>query len=145
MLLVSGLGSFASGRLGPDRLPRWLPSLLLLVTAILVLYTFLLPAWIHALLGAPFAARVASAVMVIALPAFLLGMPFPSGLRVLEDGGRAEMVPWVWGVNGAMSVMASVGGMILAIQFGYTIVFLVGTACYLAAAVLFRSWVTASA
>jgi SAM-dependent methyltransferase len=144
MLLVSGLGSFASGRLAPDRLPRWLPSLLLLVTAILVLYTFLLPGWIHALLGAPFAARVASAVMVIALPAFLLGMPFPSGLRVLEDGGRAEMVPWVWGVNGAMSVMASVGGMILAIQFGYTIVFLVGTACYLAAAVLFRSWATAA-
>ena len=115
------------------------------MTAILVLYTFLLPGWIHALLGAPFAARVASAVMVIALPAFLLVMPFPSGLRVLEEGGRAEMAPWAWGVNGAMSVMASVGGMILAIQFGYTVVFLVGTACYFAAAFFFRTWTAALA
>jgi SAM-dependent methyltransferase len=145
MLLASGLGSFASGRLAPDRLLHRLPPLLVLVTVILALYTFLLPDWIHALLGASFAARVASAVVVVALPAFLLGMPFPSGLRVLEEGNRSELIPLVWGVNGAMSVMASVGGMILAIQFGYTIVFLVGTACYLAAALLFRSWVAAPA
>jgi hypothetical protein len=51
------------------------------------------------------------------------------------------MVPWVWGVNGAMSVMASVGGIILAIQFGYTTVFLVGTGCYLAACVALQRWV----
>jgi predicted membrane-bound spermidine synthase len=140
MLLASGSGSLASGRFTPERLRQRLPSLLLLVAVILALYTFLLPGWIHALLGSPFVARVASAVMLVALPAFLLGMPFPSGLRVLEDRDRTHLVPWVWGVNGAMSVMASVGGMILAIQFGYTVVFLLGTACYFAAAFLFRIW-----
>jgi hypothetical protein len=46
----------------------------------------------------------------------------------------------VWGVNGAMSVLASVTGIILAIELGYTAVFLLGAACYGLAAVLLRGW-----
>jgi hypothetical protein len=37
-------------------------------------------------------------------------------------------------------VMASVSGIILAIEFGYTAVFLLGAACYGLAAVLLRRW-----
>ena len=67
-------------------------------------------------------------------------MPFPTGLRAMAEQGREISVPWVWGVNGAMSVLASVGGMILAIEFGYTVVFAAGALCYLGAALLFRAW-----
>jgi len=140
MLLASGAGSYWSGRLGRDRLVRRLPVLLAAAAAVLAVYTLFLPDWIRSILGAPFPARLATAVGIVALPAYLMGMPFPSGIRALEGRGGGAMVPWVWGVNGAMSVLASVGGIILAIQFGYTAVFLVGTACYAAAALLFRRW-----
>ena len=49
-------------------------------------------------------------------------------------------MPWVWGINGAMSVMASVTAIILAIELGYTAVFLLGAACYGLAALLVRRW-----
>ncbi|MEN8160754.1 MAG: spermine synthase, partial [Myxococcota bacterium] len=82
-------------------------------------------------------------VVLVALPGFLLGMPFPSGIRALELGGRQHLVPWVWGINGAMSVMASVTAIILAIELGYTAVFLLGAACYGLAALLVRRWAPA--
>jgi SAM-dependent methyltransferase len=141
MLLASGLGSLASGRFATDRLRARMSGVLIGATGLLLLYAFFLPDLIHALLGIPFVARLAAAVVIVALPAFLLGMPFPSGIRFLEGRGSVAMVPWVWGVNGAMSVMASVGGIILAIQFGYTTVFLVGTGCYLAAGLALQRWV----
>ena len=107
---------------------------------LLVAYAFLLPHVLGALLGTPWPVRLCVAVALVALPGFLLGMPFPSGLRALELTGARALVPWVWGINGAMSVMASVAGMILAIEFGYTALFLVGAACYGLAAILVRRW-----
>jgi spermidine synthase len=140
MLLASGLGSFVSGRIGSAGLGSRLGALLLGVSALLVAYAFLLPDVLGALLGTPWPARLCAAVVLVALPGFLLGMPFPSGLRALELAGARALVPWVWGINGAMSVMASVAAIILAIEFGYTAVFLLGAACYGLAGLLLRRW-----
>jgi hypothetical protein len=140
MLLASGLGSLASGRLSPQGLRRVLPRLLGAVTVVLALYSVLLPSVIDAALGAPLVVRFLVSVALVALPAFVLGMPFPSGLRLLEASGRVALVPWAWAVNGGLSVMASVAGIILAIEFGYTAVFLLGTLCYLCAAPLLLRW-----
>lgn len=144
MLLASGLGSFVSGRFGPQGLGARLGLLLLGVSALLVAYALFLPSVIGALLGSPWPVRLGAAVLLVALPGFLLGMPFPSGLRALELAGARGLVPWVWGINGAMSVMASVSGIILAIEFGYTAVFLLGAACYGLAGVLLRRWTVAT-
>jgi hypothetical protein len=50
----------------------------------------------------------------------------------------------VWGINGALSVTASVTAIIVAIELGYTAVFLLGAACYGTAALLLRRWPTAA-
>jgi hypothetical protein len=99
-----------------------------------------LPGVIAALLGGSLAVRLTSAVALVALPGFLLGMPFPSGIRALEALDRQRLVPWVWGINGAMSVLASVSAIIVAIEVGYTAVFLLGATCYGLAAWLVRRW-----
>lgn len=138
ILLVSGLGSLASGRLETGRLASRIPWVLGGAAALLGLYTWLLPVLSNALLGAPLPARLAAAVAIVALPAFPMGMALPSAIRRLERSDRRDLIPWVWGVNGAMSVMASVGAILLAIEFGYTAVFAAGTACYVGAALLFR-------
>jgi hypothetical protein len=140
MLLASGCGSFVSGRIGPTRLAARLSVLLCGACGLLVAYALFLPNVLSALLGAPWPVRLVAAVALVAVPGFLLGMPFPSGLRALERIGARSLVPWVWGINGAMSVMASVAGIILAIEFGYTAVFLLGAGCYGLAAVLLRRW-----
>ena len=125
----------SSPRQRPPPWRRFSPAYLLTV------YALFLPDLIRALLGMPFAVRVAAAVGVVAIPAFVMGMPFPTGLRALAEQARESSVPWVWGINGATSVLASVGGMILAIEFGYKAVFAAGALCYLGAAVLARGWV----
>lgn len=140
MLLASGCGSFVSGRFGARRLAPRLGLLLFGACGLLVAYAFLLPDLIRALLGSPWPLRLGAAVALVAVPGFLLGMPFPSGLRALELAGARGLVPWVWGLNGAMSVMASVSAIILAIELGYTAVFLVGAACYGLAGALLRRW-----
>jgi hypothetical protein len=145
MLLASGAGSYASGRFAQDQLPRALPRFLLLAAALLGVYAVFLPAWIQSLLGSAPGIRFAAAVIVVAIPAFLLGMPFPCGIRLLEGKARGTLIPWVWGINGAMSVLASVSAIILAIQFGYTVVFLLGTLCYAAAALLLLRWASGPA
>ncbi len=145
MLLASGLGSFVSGRFGSRTLAHRLGLLLLGASVLLAAYALFLPGVIGALLGSPWPLRLLASVLLVALPGFLLGMPFPSGLRALEQVGARGLVPWVWGINGAMSVMASVSGIILAIEFGYTAVFLVGAACYGLAGVLLRRWAAGAA
>jgi hypothetical protein len=145
MLLASGLGSFASARIGAGRIGPRIAALLAGATVLLVAYAFWLPDVIDALLGRPFPVRLGAAVALVAVPGFLLGMPFPSGLRALEHVGARALVPWVWGINGAMSVMASVSAIVLALEFGYTAVFGVGAACYGLAALLVRRWAAAAA
>jgi hypothetical protein len=140
MLLASGCGSFVAGRLAPQGLRARLAPLIGAAAILLIAYAFLLPVVIDALLGSPFPVRLVSSVLLVALPAFLMGMPFPSGIRALELSGRGGLVPWVWGINGAMSVMASVTAIILAIELGYTPVFLLGAACYGLAALLLPRW-----
>jgi hypothetical protein len=143
MLLASGTGSFVSGRFTPERLAQRLGGALLALAALLAAYAWLLPEVLGALLGRPWLVRLAAAVALVAVPSFLLGMPFPSGVRTLERAGAGALVPWVWGVNGTLSVLASVGGIILAIEFGYTALFLAGAACYALAGVLLPRWASA--
>src|SRR3990170_1097048 len=38
---------------------------------------------------------------------FVLGIPFPFGVRLLEDRGLASEIPWMWGLNGVASVLGS--------------------------------------
>jgi len=62
----------------------------------------------------------------------LLGMPFPTGLRIVSAEASA-LVPWSWGVNGFFTVIGTVTALILGMAFGFKMVLLVGALCYLIA------------
>ena len=79
--------------------------------------------------------RIQTSVIVLALLApvgILMGMPMPVGLSLVgrRPGGS---VAWAWGINGAMSVLASVAAILMAVLFGFTVSFTCGLACYVAA------------
>jgi spermidine synthase len=131
MLVSSGLGSYASKRIvsGEDgRLILVLGAIAALVAALAQVAGPLITmaaAW-------PIQAKVALTAISIAPAAFLMGMPFPSGLRRLELR-HAPSVRWAWSINAASSVLGSAGAIVLAIYLGLRATLFIGSALYLCA------------
>jgi spermidine synthase len=137
MLLASGLGSLGCERLAAGREAAFLRRVLLATTLLLVGYAALYARLIDAMwLSLP--ARIAVAVLVIAPPAFLMGMCFPLGMSLARRADR-RLVPWGWAVNGAFSVLAPIAALALSLNLGLTAALLCGTLCYAFAALLVRS------
>jgi hypothetical protein len=122
LLLFSGLGSLLSRHvpLGP---------VLLLLPALVAGYALGLPLLFQATLSRPLAMRLIVTVVALAPPGLLMGMPFPTGLVLLERK-VPTLVTWAWGVNGATSVVASILAALLALSFGFSTVLAVGAICY---------------
>jgi hypothetical protein len=66
---------------------------------------------------------------VLAPIGLLLGTCFPGGIRLL--GERAEdLLPWVWAINGGLSVFGSALAVLIAMNQGFRMALLVGFAAY---------------
>jgi hypothetical protein len=129
MLLSSGVGSSMSRKWLAD--PMRVKTALLGVIAILITYYFVLSPILHALVGLPQLAKIAIAALLIIPLGFAMGMPFPSGLRMLgQSSGDDNRIEWAWAMNAASSVLGSVLSMAIAIQFGLGVTLLCGTAAY---------------
>ena len=128
LLLASGLGSAVASRLPLRR------ALALLAVAAL-LYPFLLPLGFDWLLGWPLAARLAATVVALAPLGFLMGVPFPQGIALVERRSPG-LIPWAWGINGCASVVASVVAAMLALSAGFSWVLIAGAGCYALASVV---------
>jgi hypothetical protein len=89
----------------------------------------LLPLCFERLLGWPLAARLAATVAVLAPLGFLMGVPFPRGIALVEQRSPG-LIPWAWGVNGCASVVASVLAAMLALSAGFSWVLVAGAGCY---------------
>jgi spermidine synthase len=144
LMISSGAGSLFSRLWLPRTNSCWVP--LLLVVATLLVDVFFLPGRLAALVGLAFPYRLlVSGVLLIPL-GFVMGMPFPTGLRALaalpapEFPAGAEAsdnaVEWAWAMNAAASVLGSVLAMVIAIQFGLTVTLSCGAAAYLLALLL---------
>jgi hypothetical protein len=136
LLLSSGAGSVAARRRissGSKILP-----LLGLISAIIVIDVALLPWLLSAAIGLPFAIKLLISGIVLAPLGFLMGMPFPTGLRLVKT------VEWAWALNAAASVLGSVMAMIIAIHFGLTVTLLCAAAAYLLAGLCSRTWRSAA-
>ena len=70
---------------------------------------------------------------------FLMGMPFPAGLKLVADSGKST-VEWAWAMNAAASVLGSVSAMVIAIHFGLSITLACAAMSYLLAAGFSRTW-----
>ncbi|MDP9114496.1 MAG: hypothetical protein M3O20_12555 [Acidobacteriota bacterium] len=131
MLVASGAGSFWSRRViaGNDtRLMRVLAGVAVLVAVL----AFAAPALTAGAVSWPLPAKMLITALAIAPAAFFMGMPFPSGLRRLEER-HSPSVRWAWSLNAAASVLGSGGAIVLAIYTGLQATLLFGGALYLIA------------
>ena len=144
LMISSGAGSLFSRIWLPRTNLCWVPLVLVIVT--LLADVFFLPSRLAALVGMDFGDRlVVSGVLLIPL-GFVMGMPFPTGLRALAalpapefpagDSASDNAVEWAWAMNAAASVLGSVSAMVIAIQFGLTVTLACGAAAYLLALLL---------
>jgi len=132
LLLSSGVGSVAARR-RITHANRMLP-LLGLICGLIVLNVLVLPWLLSAAVGLPFAIKLLISALVLAPLGFLMGMPFPTGLRLVPT------VEWAWALNAAASVLGSVLAMVIAIQFGLTTTLLCAAAAYFFAALFSATW-----
>lgn len=129
LLLASGLGSLATERLvNPGLRPSllWPFALLLLV---LVATGFLTPEAIDRFEAATTPVRILTAAVILAPMGLVMGMPFPIGMKVASLRPDTPTV-FLWGINGATSVCASVLAVAIAMGWGISTAFWAGFASY---------------
>ncbi len=130
LLVFSGLGSFATQHIPAERIVHSLRLSLIVLLAAMAIYVAGLPLLLRATQGWSLEARIGLAVMVLAPAGLLMGRPFPLAMRYVGSRGQQELLPWVWAINSALSVLGSVSTVILAIHFGFTTVFVAGMVGY---------------
>jgi hypothetical protein len=138
LLLSSGAGSLSTQALkgGADQRRSELVRLLLLVM-VLVVFGGITPAAIRHYEAASTPMRIAISVAILLPIGFFMGMAFPIGMgRALREA--PSMAPWLWGINGAASVCASVLVIVIAIGAGISAAFWTGAVCYAVALVALR-------
>lgn len=134
---AAGLGSLASDRLPLARRP-WCYVYPLVLAAVLLAIALGWDAMAAGMAGAPTATRIAFAVGVCVATGVPLGVAFPSGMRLVK-GKLDDETPWLWGLNGVGSVLASSLAIVIALAYGLSILMLVAAACY--AALVLPVWV----
>jgi hypothetical protein len=79
---------------------------------------------------------VVSALLIVPL-GFMMGMPFPRGLRLLSGASTGEgLTEWAWAMNASASVLGSVLAMVIAIHFGLNVTLMCGAVTYALAGLL---------
>jgi predicted membrane-bound spermidine synthase len=132
LLCASGIGSAASEHV-VDRLARGRLSLVLSALAgLIVVYVLGLSPLFYHLVRLERLWRIAIVVTLLAPLGFVMGMPMPSGIRVLARTAP-RLIPWAWGVNGATSVLGSVAALVIALLAGFDQALLVAAGFYLLA------------
>ncbi|MFN8378995.1 MAG: hypothetical protein U0452_10025 [Anaerolineae bacterium] len=147
LLLSSGLGSYFSSRFALNRLPNRVTIFALAAAIIIGLSLLVYPALINAALPLSLELRILVTILAIFPLGFVMGVPFPSGLRVAHEADTRGIAAF-WGANAVTSVLGSAMAMALAMSFGFSSALLLGAVFYAAVALIVRvSWphmVTAS-
>jgi hypothetical protein len=128
MILFAGIGSFVSDRVSLDtRRHRLLP---VAVAVVLVLEVFALPAAFASAAPLQLPGRTAVMLAFVAPLAALMGFFFPIGMRLVGRHSD-EATAWMWGVNGACGVLASIGAVAISMWVAIDANLVVAAALYL--------------
>ena len=129
-LTCSGAGSVWSDRLSASGTGWTCAAVtILLWTAALVLLRV-----VHLIAPAAVPLRAMTMLVCLGPLAFLMGIPFPLGLRQLAPRGGA--LAWAWASNGFASVVAAPLSALVSLELGSRVLLVVASAAYAVAAAL---------
>jgi len=142
VLLFSGIGSMFTERFVVVTRPRSFLVPLLVLVGLVLIFGLVAPGIFARNHGSTTPVRIAIAVGLLAPLSFGLGMPFVIGMRAATTNGDRPTA-FLWGINGAASVCASVFGVVIAVFFGISAAFWTGGAVYVIAAIAMAAIVRA--
>lgn len=134
LLIFSGIGSLLIEKFLTKKLFHYL------VFSAIILYGLLLlnlkSFWIEVLVSQNLILKfLLSALLIFPLGLFM-GMPFPFGIKFFTSK-ELNVVPFAWAINGSFSVIGSIGAVILLVNFGFYLTFLIALTLYLICALFF--------
>jgi hypothetical protein len=125
MLLASGIGSLSSRRIPLGYALIGLVGVLLLLNFFLPVVTSITLPWSEVM-------RFFLVVLLLAPAGFLMGIPFVTGLRIMEERSHG-LIPWAWSINGAVSGIAGVAATMIGLEWSLNATLLIGAVTYLLA------------
>ncbi len=129
LLLGSGIGSYCIAIW--NRYPAfnkpviWLGAMLIVMSLFGCLTSTLIPFF----RDGSMLARISLSIIILFPLGFFMGMAFPIGM-ILSKRSFEFITPWLWGVNGAASVCASVLALAVSLTCGLSATFWTGFAFY---------------
>jgi hypothetical protein len=139
LLIGAGIGSYLSGRIRVVNSIVKLVGACLLIAIIVILYFWLIPHIFNRLLGEIISVRILASVGLVLPIGLVMGVPFPTGIRLIHTLRVTEQVPRMWGINGFSSLLGSILAIAVAILWGFHISLILGAVLYLAVAIIFLS------
>ena len=129
MILAAGAGSFLSDRIEVSRSSRWTLLIPAVIVSLLVFIYLIAGPLISTTISQGLFARCLIVIAMVSLPALTMGMCFPLGLRLFREYS-SQSLPWMWGMNGATGVLASVFAVAISMWSDINTSLLVAIACY---------------
>src|SRR5262249_45583400 len=118
LLLGTGIGAAASRRVPDDALGRTAARGLTVIVAIAIAVALLLSPLVSWAVPFSRTVRVMIAVATLVPVGIALGIPMPTGLRMLKRRAP-DMLAWAWGMNGALSVVGATLAIFIAMNWGF--------------------------
>jgi hypothetical protein len=134
MMIASGAGSLYSGKLKNPLKASGIGSFI--VAILLLIYALFFTDILTLTIDFPLYTKVFIAFFMLAIPSFFMGIPFPSGIRILFQSNE-QHIPWAWGINGCLSVIATSLATLIAVESGFRMVMFLATGLYLLAFAVF--------
>lgn len=131
ILISGGSGSLLSSRIAKNNM-RNLVFVIGGIAGLGILYVLFLPPIIYSAIAESIEVKAAVSIAILAPIGFLMGMPLPTGMRLLKVH-RPDYIPWMWAINGAFSVMGAVLAIALGIMYGSSLAMILGMLIYLIA------------
>jgi hypothetical protein len=137
MLIISGVGNIVSRYIAKERAWRVRIAVIGIVLSMLF-YLFLLNPIMETFRDTGMIVRILITVLIIAPGAFFLGMPFPNGLSTLTEH-KSDLIPWAWGMNGALSVTGAALAQIISVSAGFPLLLAIVGVLYIAVGIIYPS------
>ncbi|MHC4103315.1 MAG: spermine/spermidine synthase domain-containing protein, partial [Planctomycetota bacterium] len=131
LFIGAGIGSWISGFLWGRKTLFKLRLAAMIVGWNVVIYVLFLEDVFDFFLGTSFFTRIVISILLLMPLGFFMGMPFPLGIKLLDESDLKQHVPRMWGVNGIGSVLGSTLAIALAISLGFTYSMLAGALLYM--------------
>lgn len=130
MLIFSGIGAKYSVKITSNK--KNIQYVFLGIAIYTILIGLISPLIFDAFVSLSLVLRIIITILLISPLAFLMGIPFPTGISAISNDD-SRMIGVSWAVNGFFSVIGTVMTIIIAMMFGFKIMFLLAGIFYLIA------------